>query len=199
MSRSLCMKINAKNIIKKDKKWHDKTMKFANKYLKICELYKNKQNIYRKEFQDIYKDFYGINLYRKNVSGWSKKYFDLMFLNYGVKGVSFSQLYVELYNKTKIKEHSFASKMLHTINNNNPIWDSHVQNSLTKLGCDFSKSNGLDADIYNYHIICKWMKKYLKTEECKNNIKAFDLLLPELKGIHRIKKIDFLLYWMDKR
>lgn len=189
--------IEAKKIIKKDEKWISKASNFAKMYLDVCELSKNKQNIKKDVFQDVYIKFYGIKPYRNG--SWCKEYFNIMLNNYGKMDVSFSQLYIELYSKTKIKEHSFVSKMLHTINNNNPIWDSHVQNSLTKLGCNFSKSNCLDADIYNYYIICRWMKEYLKTKECKTNIKVFDLLLPELKGIHRIKKIDFLLYWMDKR
>ena len=85
----------------------------------------------------------------------------------------------------------FASKMLHTINNNMPIIDSHIENIFNSVGISVSKNNYKD-----------FANKYLNYISNNNDevgmiVDEFNKVYPNT-NINPIKIIDFVFWIADK-
>ena len=89
-------------------------------------------------------------------------------------------------NGKKTYQPVFATKLIHTFNNNAPIYDSVVGDE--HFG--YSRSN------FDYKKYCSEIKQYANSSEGKKIIKAFDRCFPK-SGITKVKKIDFVL-WVDR-
>ena len=87
-------------------------------------------------------------------------------------------------------EMSFASKLLHTIKCDSPIWDSQV---CKKLGINGSIKTFDDGD-KAYDELCKNYDKLKKDPQFKTFVSNFDSLFPGFSGITETKKIDFYLW-----
>ncbi len=133
-------------------------------------------------------------------------YFSIMESNYKKvrKGmpVSFIEIYKEIENKTGKRSIVYTSKMLHTIDNNYPIWDS-VLVSVSNFNLNNSETGKwTDEEVkYAYDNYCKEFNSFLKKKEAKTIIKEFDKTFlpinPDYLKINKIKKIDFVL-WKNK-
>ena len=75
-----------------------------------------------------------------------------------------------------------------------PIWDQYVRQNLGLELTGKTQEEKLKNAIFLYGAIEKWYLDYLTTAEAQENLKAFDLLLPEYKWISDVKKIDCLLW-----
>jgi hypothetical protein len=78
------------------------------------------------DFQKTFKGFYKV----RRSSEFCKHYFLFMKNNNGNKGLSFEDTLEHIYDKVKRIEPSFSSKLIATINPDNPIWDSIVLENL---------------------------------------------------------------------
>ena len=140
-------------------------------------------------FQRSFNGYYRI---RRNEE-WRNCYYAL-FLSAKRENLDFSQIITTLFQETGNVEASFSSKMLATIDPLKPIWDQYV---LQNLGLELTgktQEEKLKNAICLYGIIEKWYRDYLTTDEAHENLKVFDLLLPEYKWISDVKKIDCLLW-----
>ena len=88
-------------------------------------------------------------------------------------------------------EISFASKLLHTVNPDYPIWDSQINK---KLGIRNSKKTINDA-VKAYDELCTRYALMKKDQQFKTFVFNFDSLFPKFTWITETKKIDFYL-WM---
>ena len=80
----------------------------------------------------------------------------------------------------------FASKMLHTINNNMPIIDSHIENIFNSVGIEVSKNNYKDfSDKFLNYIINE-------NTEVNMIVDGFNKIYPNT-NINPVKIIDFVL------
>lgn len=145
-----------------------------------------------KDFQKKFIYFYKV-VFRKEK--WLQKYFKFMQDSRGKK-LEFEEVLRKISGNEGNIEVSFASKLLHTINPDKPIWD---QNVLEKLHIDRSL-NGETRDekikdaVNKYTKLEKKYKKILSERKIQDYIDFFDKLAPSYKDISEIKKVDFL-FW----
>lgn len=99
-----------------------------------------------------------------------------------------------LYVETGNVEASFSSKMIATINPENPIWDQYVLQNLGLVLNGKNPRERIENAIEIYDRIKTWYSDYLLTEEALKNIAEFDRWLPSYSWIPAIKKIDYLLW-----
>ncbi len=84
--------------------------------------------------------------------------------------------------------------MLATIIPEKPIWDRYVVQNLNMQLTGTAKEEKLKNAIMLYADIEKWYADFLETEKGKECISEFDQVLPDYKGISKIKKIDSILW-----
>lgn len=146
------------------------------------------------DFQREYNYFYKV---RRNAE-WRQHYFDLFEKCKKRRNVSFGFILEELYSNTGRVEASFASKMLASLDDDMPIWNSQV---LNRMGISPSKKQ--DQQKINetkalYYFIVDWYEK-LKADKDRYEeyVTAFDNRFPDYSNISSTKKIDFILWAMD--
>lgn len=94
-------------------------------------------------------------------------------------------------------EFSFVTKLLHTKNNQVPIYDSKVRKYLKEVyGETFKteKENSLDNIQKDWETLVNWYDRFLKSEVAKQWITWFDSTFPEGKEISAVKKIDTIIF-----
>lgn len=138
-----------------------------------------------------------VTFYRvRRDEAWRKKYFDLM-AKYLGKKPTFDTVLDELHAKTGRVEASFASKLVATLDNTKPIWDSKV---LTNLGCKntiksyWEPEKRLTESKDLYHELERTFMEVSGTSGGKDSIAAFDSAFPAYKDISDMKKLDFLVW-----
>ncbi len=98
------------------------------------------------------------------------------------------------------KEISFSSKLLHTINNERPIWDKRLVN-LYNFNLNNDHSNWTEEDcVCAYEEYCRRFDEYMESNNDEKDIiiKEFDNRFQDYKdSIKDIKKVDFVL-WRNK-
>ena len=144
-----------------------------------------------KAFQKKFNGFYRV---RRNEE-WQSYYYSIMEQGKTCE-LSFEQVLRELYIKTGKVEASFVSKLLHTLDNELPIWDKYVlQNLELKMPtCQGEKKIELTVRIYQEIIV--WYKNALSATEVNQKLLEFDTFFPEYKWFSKTKKLDFLLWQM---
>ena len=142
-----------------------------------------------REFQKAFDYFYKV----RRDAEWRKIYFNL-FEKMKSGPVCFSDILTEMYEKTGRVEASFSSKMLATIDSNQPIWDQNVLNNLRlRLSADSGKKH-LQEAIGIYAEIEKWYQGFLPTDNAMECVAIFNDFLPDYRWISDVKKIDCLLW-----
>ncbi len=180
------IRIDVKNIFAQARK----NMGFE-KYVKIMKMFEKVNVFESREFQKSFNGFYRV----RRGTEWQKIYYTLFEKSRKINP-TFESIITLLYKQTGNIEASFASKMLHTINNDMPIWDRFVLEKLNKKLTGKTKEEKLQNAIRIYEEIANWYKSYLQTQEAADCIKEFDALLPEYQWFSKTKKIDFLLWQM---
>lgn len=84
--------------------------------------------------------------------------------------------------------------MLATIIPEKPIRDRYIVQNLNMQLTGTTKEEKLKNAIMLYADIEKWYADFLETEKGKECISEFDQVLPDYKGISKIKKIDGILW-----
>ena len=147
--------------------------------------------------QDFQREFDFFYKVRRNAE-WRKVFFEI-FERKKKKNCSYKEIITELYEGTGQVETSFASKMLASIDENMPIWDSKV---LDRIGIKSSNKRGqqkLEETIELYDVIVQWYSD-LKANKASYNeyITSFDSRFPDYSSISDTKKIDFILWAMGE-
>lgn len=94
-------------------------------------------------------------------------------------------------------EFSFATKLLHTKNNQMPIYDSKIRKYLKeaeKKVFKTEKKNSLENIQTDWDTLVNWYDDFQKTKEAKEWITWFDSNFPEGKEISAVKKIDTIIF-----
>ena len=150
-------------------------------------------------FQKKFSRFYRV---RRN-QDWKKAFFQIF--HESLKKRKFKDILEELWRKTDQMEASFASKMLHTLNPQMPIWDSIVVVHQLGIKVPVKKNKATDNDekdrmgkiIAIYEQLCKGYDSFINTNHGKELIQKFDKQNPKT-NIENIKKIDFILWASGK-
>ena len=141
-------------------------------------------------FQRKYDAFYRV---RRN-DRWREEYFRLMG-HYQERGYPcFGEILLRLFQMSNRIEASFASKMLATLDDNMPIWDTNVMTALQLRLTGITQEIKMSMAVVIYDRIYHWYQAFLKTEEAKTMLHRFDEAFPEFRGISNTKKIDFILW-----
>lgn len=161
------------------------------KYAEILKNFWNTNTQTDKTFQKKFNGFYRV---RRNKE-WQKVYYTILETG-KTQDLYFELVLRELYEKTGRIEASFTSKLIHTLNNNMPIWDQFVLKNLEKKVPVCKGEKKIENVIRIYEEICSWYQDILQAAEIKRKIVEFDEIFPEYAWFSQMKKIDFLLWQM---
>lgn len=155
-------------------------------YIDIQNMYGKIDVTKDKDFQRIYKGYYRL----RRDDAWCKVYFNV--LKESNKSTMLSEILNRLYDENKGDnkkvELSFATKLMHTINPNLPIYDSHVANML-KL--DKITGSGKEKIESAEKVYRQLQDRYKGLSHLADK---FDKVLSNV-NISKTKKIDTVLYW----
>lgn len=145
------------------------------------------------DFKKVYTNFY---LKAQGKVGKCDKYFELLFSKKYNKKEDLLDVVLELKEVLEMYEFSFASKLLHTINNDLPIYDRKVYDYLKSIKVkglmDKNNKNKELTITTNWNAINDWYKEFLNGDG-QEWIKWFDSNFNEYSDISPIKKIDFII------
>ena len=161
------------------------------RYAVIIEAVNNTDVSQDAGFQKTFTYFYRV----RRDTEWRKTYYSLFEERKEREKTSFEDILRALYERTGRIEASFSSKMLASIDPQKPIWDKII---LKKLGLS-PKTTGKEEDrlsnaVEIYKKIEGWYEDFLKGEEAKRYIEAFDNEFSQYTSFADIKKIDFILW-----
>ena len=159
------------------------------KYAYIMKMVHEKNVSKDEDFQRVFNNFYRV---RRNLD-WRKKYYQFFEENKDKK-ISFADIISWLYDQTGNIEASFSSKMFATIYPNKPIWDKYVLENLGLKPMGKNEKERLDNAVEVYTSIENWYNDFLKTDNAKECINAFNKILPSYRWVSDVKKIDFFLW-----
>ena len=142
-------------------------------------------------FQKTYENFYTLGRYPKE---FRRDYFAYMERCKGIKP-SFEET-LSYFLKYGTLEVSFSSKLVHTLDPEQPIWDRNVTDrhfgyKIPAYGTKDREKKILDR----YKRYKRDFLKYVASDDGKTVIRAFDEAFPE-NGFTDLKKVDFVL-WQD--
>ncbi len=160
------------------------------------------------DFQKVYYSFYLKSRWKVFGEKNNRKiYFDLMERYKNTENISIKDITKYLYEEMTCHtyEFSMASKLIHTLDRNRPIYDSCVKRYLEKYRkVEFKwnpcgkkkKPKFILSDIEeDYKAIEEWYKNFLATNESQEWLRRFDDLFPGYgDNISKIKKIDFIIW-----
>ena len=135
--------------------------------------------------QRLFNGYYRV---RRN-DQWRQIYYEL-FRKAKSERYSFAQIITALYQATGNVEASYSSKMLATIDPNQPIWDQYVLHNLGLVLTGKTQKEKLDNAILLYGEIDRWYREFLETDDGRECIRTFDRWLPSYSWITSVKKID---------
>lgn len=150
-------------------------------------------------YQDNYRSYYGMN--RTTTKDFQKQYFKYLENNKNNKNLTYRQVLADLYTTTGRVDYSFASKLLHTINQGNPILDQHV---MRLLGFYLKTTRTVQDRIDYYVNVHETVKgEYAKIangtyngRDIYNAIKSFNKQFDQYANINLTKKIDCIIFRM---
>lgn len=179
----------------KEKK--DKIQEGVEKYLIIKDLYSTTYFDVNNDFAKKFATFYRVRRNKK----WRETFFKLFAeIKSGSVSADFKTILEKLKENTHRIEASFASKMLHTLDNDSPIWDKKVIDFLVEKGIiERPKPYGdkrLKERIKTFQDIKEWYKN-------RSNIQPLvDYFNQNYKTgrsdeISDVKKADFIIWGLD--
>lgn len=142
-------------------------------------------------FQKIYENFYRLGRYPKE---FRRDYFAYMERGKGAKP-SFEEA-LTYFLKYGSLEVSFSSKLIHTLDPEQPIWDKNVADK--HFGYKIPANRTKDREKKMLDRFGQYKRdflKYMASDDGKAVIRAFDQAFPKT-GFTDSKKVDFVL-WLD--
>lgn len=147
------------------------------------------------DFQNAYRDFYQMRRFYSD--DFCRHYFKIMQNLKDTKEMTFEMAIERVKHIQGSYEISFSSKMAHTINPLNPIWDSVVTKRHFGICPPYARAKNKErACCDRYDLYLDKFYDYMTTEEGIALVALFDREFPQ-SGISNVKKIDFIL-WQDR-
>lgn len=159
------------------------------------------------DFRDVFTSFYLSSQARMRNSENRNPFFELL------RETKADSSLIDIVNNLNEKlplgmyEFSFATKLLHTVNNSSPIYDSKIYQYLkkernvdfwdiqsNKCDSDGNKYSKIDKIKHNWEELKNWYNSFILTNECDEWIKWFDNNFPNYQHISNVKKIDFIIF-----
>jgi hypothetical protein len=170
-----------------------KVSKGLEKYLRIQAAISTGPTVaISRDFQRAFNGFYKV---RKN-QAWQKNYYGLLAAEVGKQKEdrsSFGQILAHLRKSTARVEASFASKLLATVDPQQPVLDKIV---LSNIGCSLpysGKKNRLETIVLLHRKIAECYRAYLKTPDGKYLVANFKKCYPKA-NITEVKMLDLVLW-----
>jgi hypothetical protein len=169
-----------------------KAQKGVSKYLEIMELFPKVSVAENGDFRRNFNAFYRV---RQRPREWYTVYFSYMQKVRDNKP-SFANVLDYLYRSTGRYEPSFSSKLVATLDPDQPVWDIWViKNTRTRVPTYTSKGKVEEAKAA-YQAIQAWYRQFLNSKEGELVVRSFDRIVPEHGRITNLKKADFVLWQM---
>lgn len=155
------------------------------------------------DFRDVFNDFYLSSKPRMRRPGNRIPFFETMQEVRQANNIfDISDLVDILKERLELGtyEFSFATKLLHTVCNYLPIYDSKVRNYLKRYEhVDFwlyyQPIEHVEVQIlHDWQLLKEWYRDFMKTQRCHEWIEWFDSNFPEYAYISSVKKIDFIIF-----
>lgn len=183
--------------MKSSSKYHlivdDDVIEGHEKYLDIMRMI-NDQTIdvsANEEFQRIYKGYY---FPAQITSEFTTPYFKYMQESRS-QIPSFREAINHIYGFSRQVHYSFASKLIHTINPQNPVLDKHILRLMGfQLVDSGKKEKRIDYYCSVFKIISTEYSSYENMEFMQEAINEFNSLFPKYREISYSKKVDMLLF-----
>jgi len=167
-----------------------KARKGISQYLEIMELFPKVNVAENRDFQRRFNAFYKV---RQRSREWYIKYFSYMQRQKGSKR-SFDDVLDDLYELTGRYEPSFSSKLVATLDPEQPVWDVWVmRNTKTRVPSYTSKRKVEQAKVA-YKAVQAWYQQFLNSKDGEGVVRGFDKIVPEHAKITNLKKVDFVLW-----
>jgi hypothetical protein len=167
-----------------------KARKGISQYLEIMELLPKSNVAENAEFQRKYNAFYRV---RQRPAEWYRTYFSFM-QEWKDRKPSFDFMLDYLHNSLGRYEPSFSSKMVATLNPEEPIWDKFVLENTNTTPPSYSDPNKIEKAKAAYNAIQSWYRHFLNSAEGKFLVGCFDEAVDDHAKITNIKKADFVLW-----
>lgn len=165
-------------------------------YLQIMEEVKRADFRASASFRTMFNGFYRV---RQKSKEWYDTYYALMEEQRAAER-PFDVLLRELYQVKPSLEVSFVSKLIATVDPDQPIWDQYVIRNLGldeiwKKAANYPFENRLEIAARIYELIGQWYREFLPSDEGRACIAEFDRALPHYKDmLSSTKKVDYLLW-----
>ena len=179
---------------------------FSNISLESISVYVFLKNEYEKGnikdntlFQFVFRSYYRLDNGGLG-DDLKKKYFELL----ADKQNDLRKILLELYSIPNIRnlqaiQFSFATKLLHTINNNNPIFDAKVSRVFTKRVSGSSMEEKIDSCLEIYEFLKNMYSMLIVDEQIIILISDFrEKFSVKKNDISDIKILDFIIWSLGK-
>ena len=173
----------------------------VNNYIEITKI-ASKKNVtddekqnFEKLFCDLYKlSMHSLHMDKNKYEAFKEKFFELFWNSKNTNDITFNKLFEAIKSNSGRCEMSFTSKMLHTLNNNYPIWDEILRNT---NNFDISRPNKDHSEIYENY--CKSFEKFKTSDLGTKILNKYKNKAKERKigDISDCKIIDFVL-WQNR-
>ncbi len=168
----------------------EKARKGISQYLEIMALFAGVDVSTDRDFQRKYNAFYRV---RQKPEKWYREYFSAMERWKGLKP-GFNEVLDHFKTSLDKYEPSFSSKLVATLNPDQPVWDVNIlKNTQIKMPSYSSKKKFQQAKSA-YAAIQEWYKKFLVSKDGALILNLFDQQVPEHAKITPLKKVDFVLW-----
>lgn len=182
--------------------------KGVNNYLIIGEHFLKGNVSNNKEFQDVFKSFYGLN-----IAYLTKQFDDSYFMKFDnyrgqiITEETINSFLEEWYNILNSRERntvqfSFLSKLLHTIDNDKIVYDKWVRilfelkNVSSTKGFSFQEKVNIYYD--QYQQLQNAYKVLIDSGNLDSTVVKFEKCFPQAIGISNVKKLDFIFWKAGK-
>ena len=200
MRHKISLKLNSSTLIAKtlvDSIRHESVAAYS--YIK--RRLENRKSIYSDpEFRFVFSSFYGISNKTMDTQA-ADAYFFIFEKARKSCSLSLSNLLIEHYNKTKGKKKyhfSFITKLMHSIDNKLPIYDSNV-NEAFKPRFSYKNEGKIENANDYYNRLIEWYKKEMPVnKKIKNAIQFFRNKF-NCHSINDVKIADFILWQHGKK
>jgi hypothetical protein len=159
-------------------------------YLEIMNMLPKTDLASDKDFQRQFNRFYRI---RQRSEKWYTEYYSFMESRKG-KPPGFEETLDHFRATLGRYEPSFSSKLVATLDPNEPVWDQYVIQNTGQKAPYYSDSRKAEKAKVLFRRIREWYKQHMASPEGLLKIAVFDEMIPECDQITDIKKIDFVLW-----
>jgi len=150
-------------------------------------------------FQFVFRRFYGLD--NAGLSDEMKTHFFELFAEKQTNiGIILSDLYeIPRIDKKKSMQFSFATKLLHTIDNSKPIYDTEIGSLTYSKPKPSDKNTQIQNYIELYNNLERLDAELLKDEKIQRVISEFRLIFHvDREKISDVKALDFIMWSLGK-